>query len=40
MPVFEHVHRVLYDGMSPTAALDALMRMPAGRDVGRFVSAA
>lgn len=40
MPVFEHVHHVLYEGLSPKAALDELMRMPAGRDVGRFVSAA
>lgn len=40
MPVFEHVNRVLCEGMSPGAALEELMRMPAGRDVGRFVSAA
>lgn len=40
MPLFDHVCRVLHDGMLPSEALEHLMRMPAGRDVGRFVSAA
>lgn len=36
MPLFEHVDRVLHEGLAPGAALEALMRMPAGRDVARF----
>jgi glycerol-3-phosphate dehydrogenase (NAD(P)+) len=39
MPLFEHVHRVLLGLTTPRAALESLMRMPAGRDIGRFVSA-
>ncbi len=38
MPLFEHVDRVLYEGLSPREALDGLMRLPAGRDVARFVA--
>ncbi len=36
MPLFEHVDRVLHEGLSPRDALDTLMQMPAGRDVPRF----
>jgi glycerol-3-phosphate dehydrogenase (NAD(P)+) len=32
-PLFEQVHRVLYGGISPSAALEELLRMPTGRDV-------
>jgi glycerol-3-phosphate dehydrogenase (NAD(P)+) len=39
MPLFEHIHRVLHEGMAPATALERLMKMPAGRDVGRFVCA-
>lgn len=35
MPLFEHVHKVLHEGLSPHSALAALMRLPAGRDAGR-----
>jgi glycerol-3-phosphate dehydrogenase (NAD(P)+) len=37
MPLFEHVHRVLREGMPPRQALERLMKLPAGRDVGQFV---
>lgn len=32
MPLFESIDRVLHEGWSPRAALDELLRMPAGRD--------
>lgn len=32
-PLFESVYRVLHEGLSPTAAIDHLLRIPAGRDV-------
>jgi len=32
-PLLEQVHRVLYGGLSPSAALEELLRMPTGRDV-------
>ncbi len=35
MPLFEHVDRILHEGLAPAAALEALMRLPAGRDVPR-----
>ena len=33
-PVLENVYRILYKGVSPQDSLRALMRLPAGRDVG------
>ena len=36
MPLFERVDRVLHSGLAPAAALDELMRLPAGHDVPRF----
>jgi glycerol-3-phosphate dehydrogenase (NAD(P)+) len=36
MPLFEHVDRILHEGLAPGLALETLMRMPAGRDVARF----
>ncbi len=38
LPLFEHVDRVLHDGLSPEKALDELMRLPAGHDVPRFAN--
>lgn len=32
-PLLEQVHRVLYGGVAPSAALEELLRMPTGRDV-------
>lgn len=37
MPLFERVHRVLYDGLTPKAALAELMRLPSGRDTPSFL---
>ncbi len=37
MPLFEHVDRVLHEGVAPGEALETLMRMPAGRDVAKFI---
>jgi len=34
-PLLEHIYGILYEGVSPRASLDELMRLPAGRDVGR-----
>jgi len=34
LPLMEHVYRVLYEGQSPAASVDELMRLPAGDDVG------
>jgi glycerol-3-phosphate dehydrogenase (NAD(P)+) len=39
MPLFERVHRVLHEGLSPRRALEELMRLPAGHDVPAFVRA-
>jgi glycerol-3-phosphate dehydrogenase (NAD(P)+) len=39
MPLFEHVDRVLHEGLSPTEAIESLMSLPAGRDVSRFAAA-
>jgi glycerol-3-phosphate dehydrogenase (NAD(P)+) len=39
LPLIERVHRVLYEGLAPAKGLQELMRMPAGRDVGRFDAA-
>jgi glycerol-3-phosphate dehydrogenase len=36
MPLFDHIDRVLHEGLSPRAALQTLMRLPAGHDVPRF----
>ncbi len=36
MPLFERVDRVLHEGLAPSAALEELMRLPAGRDVPTF----
>lgn len=36
MPLFDHVDRILHEGLHPAKALDELMSLPAGRDVGRF----
>ncbi|MEO6420190.1 MAG: NAD(P)H-dependent glycerol-3-phosphate dehydrogenase [Polyangiaceae bacterium] len=38
LPLFEHVDRVLREGLSPEKALDELMRLPAGHDVPRFAN--
>jgi len=35
-PLFDRVHRVLYEGLSCEDGLRELMSLPAGRDVGRF----
>ncbi len=32
-PLYEYMHRVLYEGLSPAVALQELLAMPAGRDV-------
>jgi glycerol-3-phosphate dehydrogenase (NAD(P)+) len=36
MPIFERVDRILHEGLAPRAALDEIMRLPAGRDVPAF----
>jgi len=36
MPLFERVDRILHEGLEPRAAVDQLMRLPAGRDVPKF----
>lgn len=36
MPLFEHVDRILHEGLAPTEAIASLMSLPAGRDVPRF----
>ena len=38
-PLLENVYRILYEGVSPQDSLRALMRLPAGRDVGRRLTA-
>ena len=38
MPLFEHVDRILHEGLSPTEAMESLMSLPAGHDVPRFAS--
>ena len=37
-PLMDRVYRVLYEGLSPVSAIDELMRLPAGHDVGAEVS--
>jgi glycerol-3-phosphate dehydrogenase (NAD(P)+) len=39
MPVFEHIHRVLHQGMSVQNALNALMQLPTGHDLPHFARA-
>ncbi|MGA7123680.1 MAG: NAD(P)H-dependent glycerol-3-phosphate dehydrogenase [Polyangiaceae bacterium] len=36
LPLMEHVYRVLYEGLSPAASVEELMRLPAGNDVDAF----
>jgi glycerol-3-phosphate dehydrogenase (NAD(P)+) len=36
VPVFEHIQRVLHQGMSVDAALSALMELPTGHDLPHF----
>ena len=36
MPVFEHIHRVLHEGMPVEAALAALLELPTGHDLPHF----
>jgi glycerol-3-phosphate dehydrogenase (NAD(P)+) len=36
LPVFEHIHRVLHDGMGVHEALSALMELPTGHDLPHF----
>lgn len=40
MPVFEHIYRVLHEGMPVSEALAALMELPTGHDLPHFVRAA
>jgi glycerol-3-phosphate dehydrogenase (NAD(P)+) len=40
MPVFEHIYRVLHDGLPVVQALAALMELPTGHDLPHFVRAA
>ena len=37
MPLFEQVHHVIHEGLSPRAAIEKLMSLPAGRDVPGFM---
>jgi glycerol-3-phosphate dehydrogenase (NAD(P)+) len=36
MPLFEHIHRVLHEGLPVAEAIASLMEMPTGRDVPRW----
>lgn len=36
MPLFEHIHRVLHEGLPVAQAIASLMEMPTGRDVPRW----
>ncbi len=36
VPLMDHVYRVLYEGLSPSASVDELMRLPSGNDVDAF----
>ncbi len=38
LPLFEHIDRVLHEGLRPREALDALMQLEPGRDVPRLKS--
>ncbi len=38
LPLFTRIDRILHEGLSPRAAVEELMRLPAGRDVPRFAS--
>jgi glycerol-3-phosphate dehydrogenase (NAD(P)+) len=40
LPLFERIDRILHEGLAPRAALEELMRLPAGRDVPRFAASA
>jgi glycerol-3-phosphate dehydrogenase (NAD(P)+) len=39
MPVFEHIHRVLHEGLPVEDALNALMQLPTGHDLPHFARA-
>lgn len=38
MPLFEQVHRVIHEGLSPREAMETLMSLPVGRDVPGFMT--
>jgi glycerol-3-phosphate dehydrogenase (NAD(P)+) len=40
LPLLARIDRILHEGLAPRDALDELMRLPAGRDVPGFASAA
>jgi glycerol-3-phosphate dehydrogenase len=34
MPIVEHIHKILHEGMDPRAAVAALMRRPISSELG------
>ena len=37
MPLFEQIHRIIHEGLSPLHAIENLMSLPVGRDVPAFM---